>query len=52
MVEIATRSAVRERHLQDLVEANMETVLGARFLASEYSTGARHRGRIDSLGPV
>ncbi|MGW6865352.1 hypothetical protein ACWGHM_29300 [Streptomyces sp. NPDC054904] len=27
----------------------METMLGIRFLASEYATG-RHRGRIDSLG--
>lgn len=28
----------------------METFFGVRFLASEYSTGARHGGRIDSLG--
>jgi predicted transport protein len=28
----------------------METLLGVRFLASEYSTGPRHGGRIDSLG--
>ncbi|WP_368666575.1 DUF5655 domain-containing protein [Kitasatospora sp. MBT63] len=40
-----------ERHLQALVEANMEEMLGGvRFLASEYSTGPVHRGRIDSLG--
>ncbi|MFE2105243.1 DUF5655 domain-containing protein [Kitasatospora sp. NPDC059463] len=40
-----------ERHLQTLVEANMEEMLGGvRFLASEYSTGPVHRGRIDSLG--
>ncbi|WP_382036265.1 endonuclease NucS domain-containing protein [Streptomyces aureoversilis] len=50
VAEITARGAVRERHLQDLVEANMEALLGVRFLASEYSTGARHRGRIDSLG--
>ncbi|MFF8866000.1 transporter [Streptomyces sp. NPDC015139] len=28
----------------------MEAMLGVRFLASEYATGSRHRGRIDSLG--
>ena len=39
-----------ERHLQTLIEQNMEAMLGIRFLASEYSTGSRHRGRIDSLG--
>jgi RecB family endonuclease NucS len=49
-VEIAARAAVRERHLQDLVEANMESLLGVRFLASEYNTGPQHGGRTDSLG--
>ncbi|MFF3084132.1 DUF5655 domain-containing protein [Streptomyces nojiriensis] len=49
-VEIAARPAEVERHLQDVVEANMEAMLGVRFLASEYSTGPVHRGRIDSLG--
>ncbi|MFD8784294.1 DUF5655 domain-containing protein [Kitasatospora sp. NPDC059599] len=40
-----------ERDLQRLVEANMEEMLGGvRFMASEYSTGPVHRGRIDSLG--
>ncbi|MFC7812095.1 transporter [Streptomyces olivaceus] len=38
-----------ERDLQNLIEANMEAMLGIRFLATEYRTG-RHRGRIDSLG--
>lgn len=38
-----------ERDLQTLIEANMEAMLGIRFLATEYRTG-RHRGRIDSLG--
>ncbi|MDX8408526.1 MAG: hypothetical protein R8J84_00575 [Mariprofundales bacterium] len=28
----------------------MEEFLGVRFLASEYSTGKAHGGRIDSLG--
>jgi hypothetical protein len=39
-----------ERSLQTLIEANMETLFGVRLLASEYSTGIRHGGRMDSLG--
>jgi predicted transport protein len=39
-----------ERHLQHLIEANMETFFGVKFLASEYSTGRKHKGRIDSIG--
>ena len=39
-----------EKPLQNLIEANLDTLLGIRFLASEYSTGKTHAGRIDSLG--
>ena len=39
-----------EKPLQTLIEANLEALLGIRFLASEYSTGKTHAGRIDSLG--
>jgi predicted transport protein len=49
-VEVAPRALEFERDLQGLVEANMPALLGVRFLASEYSTGAVHGGRIDSLG--
>ncbi|MFF4409621.1 endonuclease NucS domain-containing protein [Streptomyces sp. NPDC001404] len=49
-VELAGASATVEKDLQQLIERNMDTILGVRFLASEYSTGARHRGRIDSIG--
>lgn len=38
-----------EVELQRLIEANMEAMLGIRFLAGEYRTG-HHGGRIDSLG--
>ncbi|PKO71561.1 MAG: DUF91 domain-containing protein [Betaproteobacteria bacterium HGW-Betaproteobacteria-14] len=48
--ELAGKSAAIEKALQNLIESQMETFLGVRFLASEYSTGAKHRGRIDSLG--
>jgi predicted transport protein len=50
VTEIAPRLAEAEAHVQRLVEANMEALLGVRFLASEYSTGPVHGGRIDSLG--
>lgn len=39
-----------EKPLQTLIEANLDTLLGIRFLATEYSTGKTHGGRIDSLG--
>jgi RecB family endonuclease NucS len=39
-----------EVELQRRIEAGMESMLGIRFLASEYPTGPWHRGRIDTLG--
>lgn len=48
--ELAGKSAAIEKTLQNLIESQMEAFLGVRFLAGEYSTGAKHRGRIDSLG--
>lgn len=39
-----------EKSLQTLIENNLEALLGVRFLATEYSTGAVHGGRIDTLG--
>jgi predicted transport protein len=50
VTEVTPRLAEVEAHIQHLVEAGMETLLGVRFLASEYSTGPVHGGRIDSLG--
>ncbi|MEU9069968.1 MULTISPECIES: DUF5655 domain-containing protein [Streptomyces] len=48
--EVTPRLAEVEADVQGLVERHMETLLGVRFLASEYSTGPVHGGRIDSLG--
>ena len=48
--ELAGRATALEKSLQVLIEKNLETMLGIRLLASEYSTGAKHRGRIDTLG--
>lgn len=50
MIEVMPRLAELEADVQALVEEHMETLLGVRFLASEYSTGPVHGGRIDSLG--
>jgi len=47
---LAGKAALVEKQIQKLIESQMETFLGVRFLATEYSTGKTHRGRIDSLG--
>lgn len=39
-----------EREIQILCERNLEVFFGIRFLATEYSTGNKHKGRIDTLG--
>jgi len=39
-----------EKELQTLIEKNMETVFNCKFIATEFSTGDEHAGRIDSLG--
>jgi predicted transport protein len=39
-----------EKPLQTLIESNLAPLLNIRFLATEYSTGRTHAGRIDSLG--
>ena len=39
-----------EKHLQSLMEHNLDALLGVQFLASEFSTGTAHGGRIDTLG--
>ena len=38
-----------EKDLQTLIENNLITVFNCRFIASEFSTGAIHAGRIDTL---
>jgi len=49
-VELPATGVALERELQVLLEKNLESIFGVRYLASEYSTGKVHRGRIDSLG--
>lgn len=50
VTQLEGRSVALEKSLQELMEKNLEALLGVRFLASEYSTGRKHGGRIDSLG--
>jgi len=40
----------KEKGLQTLIENNLDTLFGVRFVATEFSTGSKHRGRIDTLG--
>lgn len=48
--EIEGHSVSVEKTLQTLIEKHLDAFLGVRFLASEYSTGKTHAGRIDTLG--
>jgi predicted transport protein len=48
-VELPGEAVSIERSLQTLIERDSETFLGVTFLASEYSTGKTHGGRIDTL---
>ena len=50
VTELAGSSVALEKSLQNLMEQHLESFLGVRFLASEYSTGKTHAGRIDTLG--
>lgn len=48
--EVTGSAMALEKPLQSLIEKNMTALFGVRFLASEYTTGKKHGGRIDSLG--
>lgn len=47
---IETKSIDLEKKVQNLIEQNLNELLGITFLATEYTTGERHGGRIDTLG--
>lgn len=50
VAEVVPRLAAVEADVQSLIERHMETMLGVRFLASEYVIDCLDGGRIDSLG--
>jgi len=39
-----------EKELQSLLEGSLEEISGIKFIATEFSTGEKHGGRIDTLG--
>src|SRR6266571_601465 len=49
LVAVAQSDFPDERTLQRLIEHNLKTVFNFRFVATEFSTGSVHAGRIDSL---
>lgn len=46
---VGQRNFEAEKDLQALIEENLGPVFNCRFVASEFSTGAVHAGRIDTL---
>lgn len=48
--ELKSSTSPLEKQLQEMIERHMDVFFGVRFLATEYSTGKKHGGRIDSLG--
>jgi predicted transport protein len=50
VIELEGKSVTVEKSLQSLIERYLEAFLGVTFLATEYSTGTKHSGRIDTLG--
>ena len=48
--ELSSHSVKLEKSLQTVIETHLEAFFGIRFLATEYSTGQKHGGRIDTLG--
>jgi predicted transport protein len=48
VIELEGRAVALEKSLQDIFEANLDALLGVRFLASEYRT--TNRGRMDTIG--
>ena len=41
VTELEGKSVTIEKSLQTLIEAHLETFLGIKFLATEYSTGVK-----------
>lgn len=50
LVPVEQMNFSAEKELQTLIEKNLAAVFNCRLVASEFSTGALHAGRIDSLG--
>jgi len=49
LVSVEQTNFSTEKELQSLIEANLDVVFNCRLVATEFSTGAQHAGRIDTL---
>src|SRR6266511_2282716 len=49
LIPVEQTNFTLEKELQSLIEANLGPVFNCRFVASEFSTGLQHAGRIDTL---
>lgn len=49
LVAVERTNFEREKDLQKVIENNLKAVFNCRFVASEFSTGGLHAGRIDTL---
>ena len=48
ITELDGKSVAVEKSLQTLIERHLDTFLGVRLLATEYTTGKTHGGRLDT----
>ena len=46
---IKPKKFINEKELQSLIESNLKEMFNCRFIATEFSTGPIHGGRIDTL---
>src|SRR5258708_7519125 len=49
LAQVEQTNFALEKNLQGLIEDNLPVAFGCRFIASEFSTGVVHAGRIDTL---
>jgi len=49
LLPVEQKNFALEKELQTLIEGNLKEAFNCRLVASEFSTGAQHAGRIDSL---
>jgi predicted transport protein len=49
LAPVTRTNFLSEKALQSLIEGNLDTIFKCRLIATEFSTGAHHSGRIDTL---
>lgn len=50
VAQLSPAPFANEKELQRFFEVNLQELLGIRFVATEFTTGEKHGGRIDTLG--